>query len=188
MAYSSRLTRPNQTWALAKANAFVDPANPTAAELNNANFVQLFSCALTEDGTTLTLGDSETDATLTFCSIGNETTPTALNPTAQWTFLKEANTGGSGSTVDLTSLFNKAWAWLSFPDTPYWVISRTGPNASQDIPFAAGQVIKMALFSTDYPVEVMAQTGPGRVSQTFLYGGGGSGAGGGINWNHTIAA
>lgn len=183
MAYNTRLTRPNQTWALAKQAAFANPAAPTAAELNNASFVSLFSCALAEDGTSLTLGDSDTDDTLTFCSIGNESTPTFYNPAAQWTFLKEANTGGSGSTVDLTSLYNKAWSWLAFPDVPYWVISRTGPNASQDIAFAIGQKIKMALFTTDYPVETAEQTAFGKIQQNFLYAGGAV-----INWNFQIAA
>lgn len=182
MAYSTRLTRPNQSWALAKQDAFVNPLAPTAAELNNASFVAFFSCALVEDGTSLTLNDSDTDDTLTFCSIGNESTPTFKNPAAQWTFLKEANTGGSGSTVDLTSLFNKAWAWLAFPDVPYWVISRTGPNASQDIPFAVGHKIKMALFSTDQPVEAPEQASSGRIQQNFLFNGGG------INWNYQIAS
>jgi hypothetical protein len=182
MAYSTRLTRPNQSWALAKYAAFANPLAPTAAELNTASMVSFFSCALTEDGTSLTLGDSDTDDTLTFCSIGNESTPTFRNPTAQWTVLKEANTGGSGSTVDLTSLYNKAWAWLAFPDVLYWVISRTGPNSSQDIAFATGQKIKMALFNTDYKVETPDQTTSARFSQTFLYGGGA------IVWNYQIAS
>ncbi len=182
MAYSTRLTRPNQTWALAKQDAFANPAAPTAAELNNASFVGLFSCALTEDGTSLSLGDSDTDDTLTFCSIGNESTPTFYNPTATWSVLKEANTGGSGSTVDLTSLYSKAWAWLAWPDVPYWVISRTGPNSSQDIAFAIGHRIKMALFNTDYPAEAPEQSSSGRFVQNFLYGGGT------VNWNYTIAA
>lgn len=185
MGYSTRLTRPNQSWALAKADAFANPAAPTTAELNNANFVSFFSCALTEDGTSLTLGDSETDDTLTFCSIGNESTPTFYNPAAQWTFLKEANTGGSGSTVDLTSLYNKIWAWLAFPDVPYWVISRTGPDASQDVPWAVGHRLKMALFSTDYLVEAPEQAASGKASQTFLFGGGVASA---VNWNYKIAA
>ena len=180
MAFSTRLTRPNQTWALAKQDAFVNPLAPTTAELNNASFVSMFSCALTEDGTSLTLGDSETDETLTFCSIGNESTPTFKNPTAQWTVLKEALTGGSGSTVDLTSLYNKAWAWMAWPDVPYWVISRTGPNSSQDIAFAVGHKIKMALFTTDYPAEVPDQSQSARFSQSFLYGGGA------IVWNYQL--
>lgn len=182
MGYSTRLTRPNQTWALAKQDAFANPLAPTTTELNNANFVSLFSCALTEDGTSLTLGDSDTDDTLTFCSIGNESTPTFKNPSAQWTFFKEANTGGSGSTVDPTSLFNKAWAWMAFPDVPYWVISRTGPNSSQDIAFAVGHKIKMALFNTDYPAELPEQSTSGRLQQNWLY------AGGAIVWNYQLAS
>lgn len=182
MAYSTRLTRPNQSWALAKYAAFANPLAPTTAELNNASFVSFFSCALTEDGTSMSLGDSDTDDTLTFCSIGNEQTPTYKNPTAQWSVLKEANTGGSGTTVDLTSLYNKAWAWLAFPDVPYWVISRTGPNNSQDAAFAVGHKIKMALFNTDYKVEAPDQTNSARFTQQFLYGGGA------IVWNYQIAS
>ncbi len=182
MAYSTRLTRPNQTFALAKQDAFANPLAPTTTELNNALFVSNFSCALTEDGTSLTLGDSDTDDTLTFCSIGNESTPTFKNPTAQWTVLKEANTGGSGSTVDLTSLYNKAWAWLAFPDVPYWVISRTGPNASQDVAWVVGHKIKMALFNTDFPVEAPEQSSSGRFQQNFLY------SGGAVVWNYQLLA
>lgn len=182
MAYSTRLTRPNQTWALAKQDAFANPLAPTIAELNNSGFVAFFSCALVEDGTSLTLGDSETDDTLTFCSIGNESTPTFKSPTAQWTFLKEANTGGSGSTADLTSLYSKAWAWLGWPDVPYWVISRTGPNSSQDVAFAVGHRIKMALFNTDFPAEAPDQATSGRMQQNFLYGGGA------VVWNYVLAS
>jgi hypothetical protein len=182
MAYSTRLTRPNQSWALAKQDAFANPLAPTTTELNNASFVAFFSCALVEDGTSLTLGDSDTDDTLTFCSIGNESTPTFKNPTAQWTFLKEANTGGSGSTADLTSLYSKAWAWLAWPDVPYWVISRTGPTNSQDAAFAVGHRIKMALFNTDFPAEQPDQTTSGRMVQNFLYGGGA------IAWNYVLAS
>lgn len=168
---SSRLTRPNQTYALAYINAFDDPTAPTLTELNDRRFVHFLSCALTEDGTNLTLGDSETDDTITFCSVGNESTPTFYNPTAQFTWLKDANTGGSGSTVDLTSLYNKATAMLDHVDIPYFVISRTGPTGDQDADFEAGHVIKMASFTTDYPVDVIEQNAPVRGSQTFVHDG-----------------
>lgn len=178
----SRLSRPNQTWAIALQSAFENPAAPTVAELNDRRFVHLVSCALTEDGTELTLADSETDATITFCSIGNETTPTFYNPSATFTWLKDANTGGSGSTVDLTSLFNKVEAMLGSPDIPYILISRTGPNASQDINFAVGHVIKMASFNTDYPQLTLENNAPVRGTQNFLFNGEV------VNWNYTIAA
>ena len=94
----ARLTRPAQTWALALESAFVDPAHPTIAELNDRRFVHFISCALTEDGTELTLGDSETDSTITFCSIGNEVSLTQYNATGNIQWLCDANTGGSCST------------------------------------------------------------------------------------------
>lgn len=178
---TTRLSRPNQTWAIAYPEAFANPATPTSAELNTARFVHLLSCALTEDGTELTLGDSDTDDTVTFCDIGNVTTPTTNTVTAAFTWLMDANTGGSGSTVDLTSLYNKATAMLSYPDKPYWVISRTGPNASQDIAFAVGQVIKMALVTTDYSFPVLENNTPIRSTQNFVYSGS-------SNWNYLIAS
>lgn len=178
----SKLTRPNQTWALALASAFADPTAPTTTELNERRFVHFISCALTEDGTELTLGDSETDDTITFCSIGNEETPTLFNPTASLTWLKDANTGGSGSTVDLTSLYNKVEAMLGAPDIPYYLISRTGPNASQDINFAVGHVIKMVSFNTDYPQLTLENNRPVRGAQNLVF------DGRVVNWNYTIAA
>jgi hypothetical protein len=178
----SRLSRPNQTWALALRSSFVNPSAPTVLELNDRRFVHLISCALTEDGTELTLGDSETDDTITFCSIGNESTPTFYNPSATLTWLKDANTGGSGSTADLTSLYNKVEAMLGSQDIPYLLISRTGPNASQDINFAVGHVIKMASFMTDYPQLSMENNSPVRGVQSLLF------DGAVVNWNYTIAA
>lgn len=177
----ARLSRPNQTWALALDSAFEDPANPTLAELNDRRFVHFISCALTEDGTEMVRGDSETDDTMTFCSIGNESTPTQANITASLQWLKDANTGGSGSTVDLTSLFNKVTAMLDAHDIPYWLISRTGPNASQDINFVAGHKIKMAKFVTDYPQDVLENNAPIRGLQSLVFKGD-------SNWNYTLTA
>lgn len=178
---TSRLTRPNQTWAIAYVNAFADPAHPTTEELNDRRFVHLVSCALTEDGTELTKGDSETDTTLTFCSIGNEEDPTLANFTVQFTWLKDANTGGSGSTADLTSLFNKAEALLGREDIPYWLISRTGPDNSQDDDFAVGHVIKMARVMTDIPQTMMERNTPVRGVQAFAFQGD-------YNYNYHIEA
>lgn len=177
---SSRLSRPNQTWALAYYNSFANPATPTTAELNDRRFVHLLSCALTEDGTEMTRGDSDTDNTITFCSIGNEETPTLASVTGNLTWLKDENTGGSGSTVDLTSIFNAAEALLGFQGIPYWLISRTGPDASQDINFAVGHKIKMASFETDYPTLVLEKGAPIRGAQQLIFTGS-------QNYNYTVA-
>lgn len=175
-----RLTRPAQTWALALESAFADPANPTVAELNDRRMVHFVSCALTEDGTELTLGDSETDDTITFCSVGNEKSRTFANVTGAIQWLTDANTGGSGSTVDLTSLFNKVTAMLGSPDVPYWFIGRTGPQYSQDSAFAAGQYIKMAKFLTDYPQLVLDNGKPIKGLQALSFQGD-------VNWNFELA-
>lgn len=177
----SRLTRPNQTWAIALESAFADPSAPTDDELNDERFVHFISCALTEDGTEMVLADSETDDTITFCSIGNESTPTFFNVTASLQWLMDANTGGSGSTVDLTSLFNKVTAMLGSPDIPYWLISRTGPNPSQDVPFVPGHIIKMAKFYTDYPQYVLENNAPIRGLQNLVFQGD-------VAWNIEVQA
>jgi hypothetical protein len=178
---SARLSRPNQTWALAYAAAFADPTHPTTAELNDRRFVHLISCLVTEDGTSLVLGDSETDDTMTFCSVGNESTPTDYNVTGQVTWLRDANTGGSGSTVDLTSKYNHVTALLDAPDIPYWLISRTGPNLAQDINFAVGHRIKMASFLTDYPADTLENKTPIRGVNSLVFQGD-------VLWNYTVAA
>lgn len=177
----TRLTRPNQTWAIALQSAFANPAAPTVAELNDRRFVHLMSCAFTEDGTELTLGDSETDDTLTFCSIGSESERTFANVTGNLTWLKDANTGGSGSTVDLTSLYNKAEAMFGKYDIPYWIISRTGPSGAQDADFEIGHVISMADFLTDYPQYVLEQNTPQRGTQALVFQGS-------VNWNFRVAS
>lgn len=175
----TRLTRNSQTYAIAYASAFANPAAPTTTELNNANFVFLVSCALTEDSTSMALSDSDTDSTITFCSIGNEQTVTNANPTAQFTWLKDANTGGSGTTVDLTSLFNKVTGLLDMPASTYWLISRTGKQGSQDAAFAINDRIKMGLFTTDYSLDLVENGKPLRGQQNFAYAGS-------LNWNYKV--
>ena len=175
----TRLTRSSQTWAIALQNAFANPAAPTTTELNNTNFVYRVSCAFTEDGTTIALSDSDTDSTITFCSIGNEQTVTNANPTSQLTWLKDANTGGSGTTVDLTSLYNQVTGLLELPDSTYWIISRTGKANSQDANFAVNDRLKMGLFSTDYATDLIENGKPLRGQQNLIYAGG-------LNWNYKV--
>lgn len=166
---ADRLTRTSQSWYLAYASAFANPAAPTVAELNDTAFVHDFSCALTETGTSLVKAGSDTDDEISFCSTGNESTPTFKNFTAQWTGWHDANTGGSGSTVDLTSLFNKLWAFIAFPDIPYYIISRTGEQGQQGLPWVAGNRVKSVGFKTDLPVEVIEQGSTLKIQQNFLF-------------------
>lgn len=180
---AERLTRNSQTWALAFVSAFADPTAPTAAELNDTAFVHKFSCALSETNTSLVKAGSDTDDEISFCAVGNEQTATNANFTAQWTGWHDANTGGSGSTVDLTSLFNKFVAFTDWPDVPYYLISRTGEQGSQDTAFQIGDRIKMVGFRTDLPVEVVESGSTLKRQQNFLYA-----ADLGFAWNYEVAS
>lgn len=166
---AERLTRNSQSWYLAFASAFADVTNPTAAEMNATAYVHDFSCALTETNTSLVKAGSDTDDEISFCAVGNESTATQSNFTAQWTGWHDANTGGSGSTVDLTSLFNKFVAFTDYADVPYYVISRTGDQGSQGTPVAIGDRLKIVGFNTDNPVEVVEQGTTLKRQQNFLY-------------------
>lgn len=163
--------------------AFANPAAPTAAELNTASMVKFISCALTESNTSLVKEGSETDDEISFCSVGNEQTATFANFSAQLTGWHDANTGGSGSTVDLTSIFNQFVALTDWPDVPYYIISRTGAQGSQDIPFAIGQRIKVVGFKTDLPNEIVESGTTLKRQQNFLFN-----PTMGYAWNYTIAA
>ena len=180
---ADRLTRNSQTWALAFASAFADPSAPTAAELNDALFVKFISCALTETNTSLVKTGSETDDEISFCSVGNESTPTFANFTAQLTGWHDANTGGSGSTVDLTSIFNEFVALTDHADVPYYIISRTGEQGNQDQPFAIGDRIKSVGFNTDLPVEVVEQGSTLKRQANMLFD-----PSLGFAWNYEVAA
>ena len=115
--------------------------------------------------------------------MGNESTPTFKNFTAQWTGWHDANTGGAGSTVDLTSLFNKLWAFLAFPDVPFYVIGRTGEQGTQDTNFVIGDRIKSVGFNTDLHVEVIEAGSTLKFQQNFLFN-----PNLGFAWNYEVAA
>jgi hypothetical protein len=175
-----RLYRPHVTWALAYENAFADPADPTVAELNDDRFVHFISCALTEDGTEFVKDDSDTDDTVTYCDIGQVETPTRVNYSASLQWLLDANTGGSGSTADTDSIYNKTTALLGREGIRYWLIQRIGPGTiAQDSTFAVGQIINMGLVETDLMQYPMASGSNAMGLQNLL-------SQGQLSWNFAI--
>src|SRR5690625_6940169 len=64
-------------WA-AYPEAFANPAEPTAAEINNEDLVFNISCAI-EDSYTLNMVGSDTDDSISICDIGDVQTPTFQN-------------------------------------------------------------------------------------------------------------
>jgi hypothetical protein len=169
---NTRLYRENITFLLAHPEAFADRTAPTAAELNNADLVHNITCALNEDGTEFTLGDSETDDSLTFCSKAGISTPTFYNPTVAMEAFRDAD-------VDASGVFNLAFDLLAFPDVEYFAILRVGKDS--DVDFAAGDRIKMVGVKTDYGTDVAGSGENIRINQAFLNNDF-------VNWNYEVAS
>jgi hypothetical protein len=167
-----RLYRENITFLLAHPEAFADRTAPTAAELNNDDLVHNITCALNEDGTEFTLGDSDTDDSLTFCSKAGISTPTFYNPTVAMEAFRDAD-------VEATGVFNLAFDLLAFPDVEYIAILRVGEDS--DTAFAAGDRIKMVGVKTDFGTDVVASGENVRINQAFLNNDF-------VNWNYEVAS
>jgi hypothetical protein len=168
---NTRLYRANVTFCLAHPEAFADRTAPTAAELNGA-LVKNITCALNEDGTTFTLGDSDTDDSLTFCDEGNLSTPTFYNPEVVMEAFRDADTAATG-------IYNEALGLLAFPDIEYIAILRVGEDS--DTAFAAGDRVKMVGVKTDFGIDVVGNGENQRISQTFFNNDF-------VNWNYEVAA
>ena len=174
-----RLYRENVTFLLAHPEAFADATAPTAAELNdwfdgsNPNgLVHNITCALNEDGTTFTLGDSDTDDSISFCDKTMVSTPTFFNPEVVFEAFRDADTSANG-------LFNEAFDLIAHPDIEYIAVMRVGERS--DTPFAAGQRVKMVGVKTDFGIDVAASGETTRISQSFFNNDF-------INWNYEVAA
>jgi len=156
---NDRLYRENTFWGLAYPEAFSQLGVFPAAELNNSMLVKDLTCALWEDDTEMTLGDSESDDGLTFCSKAGETTPTFFNPTTVFTSVRDKDRAADG-------LFNMAFDHLAFPDITYFAIKRVGkPNTA---PFVAGDEIQVARVKTDHGVDLLESGSNVRLQQSFL--------------------
>ena len=166
-----RLYRENITFLLAHPEAFANRTAPTAAELNGL-LVHNITCALNEAGTEFTLGDSDTDDTLTFCSKAGIKTPTFYNPTVTMEAFRDADITANGE-------FNKAFDLLAWPDVEYIAILRVGKRS--DAAFAVGDKIKMVGVKTDWGTDVVGNGENIRISQAFL-------PNDFVNWNYEVAA
>lgn len=167
-----RLFRENITFCLARPEAFADRTAPTAAELNDTTLVHNITCALNEDGTTFTLGDSDTDDSLTFCDAGNVSTATFFNPEVAMEAFRDADTAANG-------VFNEAFDLLAFPDVEYIAILRVGEDS--DTEFAAGDRVKMVGVKTDFGIDVVGNGENQRINQAFLNNDF-------VNWNYEVTA
>jgi hypothetical protein len=183
---NDRIYRENITFLLCEPEAFANRLAPTAAELNGGSLgwwnygtgtgagslVHNVTCALNEDGTEFTLGDSDTDDTLTFCDKAGVSTPTLYNPTVVFESFVDADKNGSGEFSELTEM-------IKFPNIEYIVILRIGKKSNEAI--AVGDIIKMVAVKTDYGIDVMVSGENVRMNQAFL-------ANDFLNWNYKVVA
>jgi hypothetical protein len=164
--------RPDVFLGLAYLEAFANYATPTAAELNNATYVKDLTCALWEDGTEFTLGDSDTDTGLTFCSNAGDTSLTTRNATVTFKSLRDKDRVAAG-------VFNLAFDHLAFPDIDFYAIQRLGkPNTTA---FAIGDRVRLVQVKTDNPQDILAADSSVMIQQNFSLNNA-------INWNYTVAA
>jgi hypothetical protein len=181
-----RLYRENITFLLCEPEAFVDRTAPTAAELNGGtvgwwawgtgtsrnSLVHNITCALNEDGTEFTLGDSDTDDSITFCDQANVVTPTFYNPTVSFEAFRDADKAGTGE-------FNEILNMISYPNAEYIAVLRVGKPSNTA--FAVGDIVKMVGVRTDYGMDVGGSGENVRIMQTFLNNDF-------VNWNFKVVA
>lgn len=168
---AERLYRESVRFDLAHPEAFANFAQPTVAELNNTDLVYNVTCALTEDGTEFTLGDPDTDDSLSFCDAAGNQTATFQNPSVVFEAFLDEDRAANG-------LFNQVRELLGFPDLPYVAILRVGYDS--DVAYAAGQRINMVGVKTDLPVNVEESGTNARIQNSFLNDGR-------VNWGYTLA-
>lgn len=156
MATGTKLLRSNITVLAAYPEAFANPAAPTAAELNaqfvfttaETNKVFNISCAITDDGFTANLTDSDTDDTRTICDIGQVQNPTFQVYEVSLDALRDANVTDNG-------VFNLFFDLFKGVDRPFWIITRVGKSNSAPFLTDGSDVIRMFGVNTDYPVDIV---------------------------------
>ena len=167
-----RLFRQTIRIDLAYPEAFVNPAKPTVAELNNAVLVKNITCALDEDNTEFTLNDPDTDDSLSFCDAAGSQTATFKNPAVTLSAYRDADRVANG-------LYNMVFNHLIHPDVPYIAILRVGLD--ETIAYGAGQYIRMVGGRTDIGVSIEESGQNARIQSAFL-------PDGFVNWNHRVTA
>lgn len=181
MGDNQKVLRANVTILAAYPEAFADPANPTADELNNvfvygANeeaMVFDISCA-TLDDYTLNLTDSDTDDELSVCDIGNSSTPTFYNYEAELDFFRDKSVTDNG-------VFNLAWRLFRGVDRPFWLIKRIGKAQGAQFLTDGSDVISMYGVTTDLPTDVVEDNANAKFGARFK-------TTGQVNVNYSVVA
>lgn len=166
-----KVLRGNVRIVAAYPEAFEDPENPTADELNDEAFVHDISCAI-EDGYTLNMTDSDTSDSRSICDIGQVSTPTFENYDAELDGFRDLDPEADG-------YFNRFFNLFKAPDIPYILIKRIGVGQREE--FKDGDIISMYSVETDYPEDIVEDGSEVMLGARFR-------ATGGININYEVGA
>jgi len=154
---SNKTLRGNVEIFVAYPEAFANRDAPTAAELNDTDFVKVISCAVNDDYT-LNASDSDTDGTQSVCDTAVIETPTFMNYEAALNIFTDADQDASG-------IYNQARDLFKVKGIPLILGKRVG--WAQGTAFAAGQVISLFLVKTDNPGDVDAAGSPMQMAARF---------------------
>lgn len=176
-SFTQDLRRNSVTWMWADLAGIADPTDIQLAELNstNENLILDITCVLDEEGTTFTLGSSDLDERLSFCDGVGVSRPTGINPELTLVGYRDEDRAATG-------VFNKFLDRFKHVDQPFYIIQRVGPqdsgsrNGVAAKAFTATDDIRVGLFTTDYPIDTLAESDPALLTITPL-------AGGFIAWN-----
>lgn len=163
------------TFWLAHPLAFADIENPTVDDFEDAEnngLIWNITCALDESGTEFTLGDPETDDSVSFCQAAGTEEPTYDNPEVVFQAFRSKDPNDDNT----ASLAFELMAW---PDLEYIAIKRVGPEPSD--PIAAGDRISLVGVKNDNPVDVAGADENIRIQQNYL-------PTGDVAWNRTVVA
>lgn len=170
--FTQDLRRNSVTWLWADPHAFNDATDIKLAELNsvNENLILDITCALDEDTTTFTLGSSDMDERLSFCDGVGTSRPTSINPELTLGIYRDEDRTANG-------VFNKVLNRFKHVGQSFYIVQRVGPQDSGSRNGVAAKTfegtddIRVGLFTTDYPIDTLAEEDPALMTITPLLGG-----------------
>ena len=156
---ANKMMSPSETiWWVPAGTAGWNPESPSAAVLTEARNI---SCAVVS-GYTLNPTDSDTDDTTSICNNANTTDYTFYNYEGNLTLFREE----VGVNADATSPASRAFEFFKHEDADGYLVRRMG--YAESTPAAAGQEVSVFKFMSDFPQDVVGDSG-GAIQMTVPF-------------------